>query len=701
MRMLKRSCCALISAIVIFISLFFTVAAIEEIGQCGNAIQFLFSKYTNTLNLTGSGDTYSYNSSSLSPFCLSDEIEEVIIEDGITSIGSYIFYGCSSFEKITIPESVTSIGEGAFEKCYSLDKITLPSGLDSIGEKAFSDCKSITEIIFMGNIRSISRSAFNNCTELKMIHVNGDLDMLDKSVINSFPEGVNLHGSEFLRKVLDCKSGEAVEGLYCKDCGDFICSELLDLGSGEHSYGKWTTVRSATCTADGLRKKCCKICSDTVTDTINKGHIFASAFTVDKPSSCVKAGSKSRHCTRSGCSARTDVTSVPMLKHTYKTVLTRATLSTDGKTEERCSCGALKPKSTEVIFAPKTFSLSVTNYTYNGKNRTPTLTIKDGKGNKLVKNVDYKISVASERIGVGRYTVKVKLIGKYSGTKNLYFYIKPGKPSEITASSQTTSSLKLTWSAVPGAAGYTVYRYSPYKKSYVKSGTTKGTSLTVKKLYAGTDYTFKVIAYGKTSAGKVYNSDSFAIISSGTKPVAPKFTSFSQTTSSVTVKWSKVKGADGYRIYMYNGKTQKYEKIKTLVGTNHKVLKLNAGTAYKFKIRAYKKSDGVNLWSAESAVFTAATKPDKPRITDIVAGKGKVLISWSNVSGENGYEVYCSDKKDGEYKAIALYKADVLQCFKSNLISGKEYYFKVRAYKLVGGVKIYSSYSSAKSILIK
>ena len=295
--------------------------------------------------------------------------------------------------------------------------------------------------------------------------------------------------------------------------------------------------------------------------------------------------------------------------HTYESVITKATLTADGKIESKCSaCGDVE--STEVIAKIKSVTLSAENYIYDGKNKTPKVTVKDADGNTLVKNTDYKLSVASKRSGIGRYTVKVTFIGNYSGTKSVYFYIKTGKPATVKSASQTTSSVKLSWSAVPGASGYTVYRYSPSKKAYVKAGTTEGTSFTVKSLYAGTKYTFRVVSYGKTTAGKVYDSDSYAL-------------------------------------------------LKT------------------------------------------ATKTKTPTLSKVTTTKGKAVITHTNVSGETGYTVYYSTKKDSGFKKYANFKADTTRCDITKLTSGKTYYFKVRTYITTDSGYVYSAWSAVKSVKTK
>lgn len=80
--------------------------------------------------------------------------------------------------------------------------------------------------------------------------------------------------------------------------------------------------------------------------------------------------------------------------HVYRTKVQPATWSADGRSYEVCDqCGAVR--NTRVIAKAKTATLSAVNYTYDGKVKQPTVTVKDSKGKTLKKGTDYTVSYSS------------------------------------------------------------------------------------------------------------------------------------------------------------------------------------------------------------------------------------------------------------------------------------------------------------------
>ena len=124
------------------------------------------------------------------------------------------------------------------------------------------------------------------------------------------------------------------------------------------------------------------------------------------------------------------------------------------------------------------------------------------------------------------------------------------------------------------------------------------------------------------------------------------------------------------------------------------------GAEYKVAVVAYTKlEDGTVIHALKGVAKTFTRTPGKPTLTASSAS-GKAKLSWTNVTGESGYEVVYSTSKDGEYKKLTTTKANVVSCSKS-FTKGKTIYFKVRAFATVDGETVYGGYSAIKSLKIK
>ena len=90
------------------------------------------------------------------------------IPNGVTAIGSSVFYNCSKLTGITLPESVTSIGDRAFYYCSSLTSITSSNTVTSIGDRAFYYCTELLTAIFP-SVTTVDDFAFYNCNKLTSV----------------------------------------------------------------------------------------------------------------------------------------------------------------------------------------------------------------------------------------------------------------------------------------------------------------------------------------------------------------------------------------------------------------------------------------------------------------------------------------------------------------------------------------------------
>ncbi len=96
---------------------------------------------------------------------------QLVIGEGITSIGEFAFCDCSSLTGITMPDSVMSIGGSAFRNCISLTNITIPDGVTGIGEYVFWNCGDLTSITIPDSVTSIGECAFSDCSGLTSIKI--------------------------------------------------------------------------------------------------------------------------------------------------------------------------------------------------------------------------------------------------------------------------------------------------------------------------------------------------------------------------------------------------------------------------------------------------------------------------------------------------------------------------------------------------
>ena len=141
----------------------------EKSGTCGDNLQWKLTD-EGVLTITGTGEMQNwhwYNS----PWNADKSVKQVIIGDGVTTIGVSAFSGCRALTSITIPNSVTSIGSDAFSGCSSLTSITIPNSVTRIRKNAFYNCSSLTSVTIPNSVTEIGSSAFSGCFSLTSVTI--------------------------------------------------------------------------------------------------------------------------------------------------------------------------------------------------------------------------------------------------------------------------------------------------------------------------------------------------------------------------------------------------------------------------------------------------------------------------------------------------------------------------------------------------
>ena len=186
----------------------FSAFADVQTGKCGDNVTYSLDTSTGVLTISGTGDMYN---SLIESFRY---IKSVIIENGVTSIGDYVFEGCKSLTNVTIGNSVTSIGKRAFLGCASLISITIPNSVTSIENEAFEGCTSLTNITIPDSVTSIGRYAFDCCTSLTNITIPDSVTSIDDYTFEyctsltsvTIPNSVTSIGSEAFGMCTSLKS---------------------------------------------------------------------------------------------------------------------------------------------------------------------------------------------------------------------------------------------------------------------------------------------------------------------------------------------------------------------------------------------------------------------------------------------------------------------------------------------------------------
>ena len=336
---------------------------------------------------------------------------------------------------------------------------------------------------------------------------------------------------------------------------------------------------------------------------------------------------------------------------------------------------------------------------YNGSAVKPKVTINHFRTEPkcdLIEGQDYKVTyLNNSTVGTGK--VIIEGINYYKGKVTKEFSISLNKPNNLKSQSTSFTTANLAWDKVSGATGYEVYRSSNGGKSYVKIKAVTGNSYTDTGLTPGTKYQYKVRAYYTVSGKTQYSSYSSELSINTSSLGAPSnLTKQYSSYDSAQFAWSGAKGATGYEVYRSSNGGKSYSLIKTLTGNSYTDTGLNAGTNYKYKVRAYYKISGKNQYSSYSSELSISTNLKNleapTKLTKQYSSVDSIQFVWSGVSGATGYEVYRSIDGGKSYTRVEVTKGTSYKDTK--LTPGKSYMYKVRAYKTVNGVNTYSSYSS-------
>ena len=256
------------------------ISATSEDNVTAKMYTDVFNEGMYTLTISGNGNMTNWSSGSNVPWYSNrSSIKNIVISQGVTSIGNYAFYKCTSLTSREIPNSVTSIGTDAFDSCTiltsitfgessqltsignwafgsckSLKSISIPEGVTTICDYAFTNCTILTSIELPNSVTSIGRNAFYNCSNLTSIEIPDSITSIDISVFNNcssltsitIPDGVTSIGGWAFYGCISLTSIEIPNSVTSIDQYAFYgCSSLTNINY-TGTISQWQTITFET-----------------------------------------------------------------------------------------------------------------------------------------------------------------------------------------------------------------------------------------------------------------------------------------------------------------------------------------------------------------------------------------------------------------------------------------------------------------------
>lgn len=209
-------------------SLFICMGALAgNNGSIGENLKWAFTD-DGTLTISGTGEMEHADGNSGYAWGTDNHtlnrslIKKVVVEEGVTTLGEYIFWDCQNLTEVSLPKSLTALKKECFKSCPKLKEITLPDKITLIDENAFDHCSTLETVTFPKNLKDIKAQAFYYCN-LKKVD-------LSQTKIETIGMGAFAHNTE---------------------CEEVYLPKTLKIffGNDEGAFGDCNNLKKAVCLA--------------------------------------------------------------------------------------------------------------------------------------------------------------------------------------------------------------------------------------------------------------------------------------------------------------------------------------------------------------------------------------------------------------------------------------------------------------------
>ena len=655
-------------------------------------------------------------------YCYS--LESIKIPSKVTSIEEYAFYYCRSLESIEIPVDVTRIGPWAFGYCYSLESIKIPAGVTSIGEESFSDCSDL-DIYFTGNHpeemandwlsessnvtiyypqndstwKGIESESFGG-TDIKWVpydpaslaaeSVEAEPESLSsepQTEAEEFTDDVNAPEPDDIGDELFIEKDEAVPS---PEPSEIPAQDEMVIEEGDTSTEESTDENSVTGNEEITNEMPPMVSNTQEEQTSGSSMMFTNlipysnylfVMVKDEDAEDLMDASNLLYISQKAADETGCVSFRYMLRESYESPVPKVF----GE--------QLKDIANTKV------TLSKTSYAYDGKAKTPVVTVMDDDY-LLQENEDYTITY-SDNIKVGTATVMITGIGRYTGTVSASFTIQQVKKNNVIKVSNITKTVSAKVQKAKIQATVNDKAKLTYSSNNKSVKVNSSGEITIAKNFTGT----AVITITAAETAR-YKKTSCQI----TVTVRPTGTSLSGVTNTgsgkANVAWTRNKSVTGYRIQYSTDSQFKKNVITVNISKNQTtktiLSKLKEGSTYYVRIATYKNT-GSKIYSSWSKAKKVTIRPTGTSLSGVTnTGSGKVKVTWLRNKSATGYRIqYSTDSKfKKNVTTVNISKNQTTKVTLSKLKKGKTYYVRIATYKNVRN-KVYSSWSKVKKITIK
>ena len=562
-----------------------------------------------------------------------------VLDDGTVKITKYN----GSAKTVDIPAkidgmNVTGIRSSVFRNYTNLTSITIPDSVTSIEWYAFQGCTSLTSITIPNSVTSIGDLAFDGCTSLTSITIPDSVTSIGKSAF---------YGCTSLTSITIPNSVTSISGSAFSGCSSLTSITIPNSVTwiGDWAFNGCTSLKSVTI-PNGVMS---------IGEYAFRGCKSLTSITIPSSVTCI-GDSAFEDCTSlTSITIPSSVTSIAARLFEDCTSLTSITIpnsvtSIGDDAFRGCT-------SFTSITIPNSVT-SIDDWAFSGCTSLTSITIPDS-----VTEIGYSafegctsltsITIPNSLTSIG--------YGAFEGCTSL---------TSITIPNSVTS--------IDGYAFGYYYDEEDYSSKKIDN--------------------FKIYCYSGTAGEKYAKDNGFDYVLLDKLPTLAKITGVKlggRAADALRINWTKNANADGYIVEMYQGnKWVRIAKITSNNTTTFRKAGLKAGTAYKFRVRAYKMSGKTAVYSDYSATVTAMTNPSVMTGAKLGGRAADALrINWSKNASAQGYivEMY----KGGKWVRVAKITSNSTTTFrKAELKASTVYKFRVRAYKMSGKTALYGNYSA-------